>query len=116
MMTSNKVGSQGGKRFSSPSSVLSADKVLLLRPSEESKKDHFVAFSIKSPKFFSGNYELTFAANMNFEGNIYVISIQEPDKASQILKIVGNRDKRYDVHSAAHIFNSHSSKGGTTMQ
>ena len=66
----------------------------MLRPTEEHKKDHFVTFSLKSPTFFSGDYELMFNLNMNFIGNIFVIVIQDKSTESQILKIAGNKHKK----------------------
>lgn len=77
--------------------------ILLLRPGEEHKKDHFVTFSLQSPTFDSGgDYELSFNVNMNFVGNIFVVVVQsdaEKSTESQILKIISNRHKKWDLYS-----------------
>ncbi|KAI2801425.1 hypothetical protein BLOT_010976 [Blomia tropicalis] len=74
------------------------DRVLVLRPSEESRHDHHVTFSLTSPTFTSSDYELEFNVNKNFLGNIFVIVI-DGNTESQILKIVGDRDQKWNKYS-----------------
>lgn len=69
------------------------DRVLVVRLTEENQANNFAEYSLKSPTFETGDYELNFNLNMNFKGYVYVIVVNERNIESQILKIISSRAK-----------------------